>query len=261
MAAVSAINDIVAGALRWRLWSRLGWYDLRSRYRRSHMGLIWIALTTGIFVGSLGTLYSILFGRDPAAYIPHLALGFITWTLLSSVVTSGCRAFIQSQRFILEIYIPLSTFILKTVWQHVIIFGYQLSVFVAVAIIFDLRVGLTALLFIPGFALILLNAVWVALLMGIFATRFRDLAEIATSVLRIVFFMTPIIWMPDMIGIRAEFLELNPFYHFIELVRSPLLNVVPKATHWLVAVAALAIGWPITIAVFKRLRNRIPFWL
>ena len=53
----------------------------------------------------------------------------------------------------------------------------------------------------------------------------------------------------------------NPFYHFIELVRAPLLGQLPTATNYLVALG-ISFGLAlVAIILFKRYRNRIPYWI
>ena len=43
--------------------------------------------------------------------------------------------------------------------------------------------------------LLVLNGAWVALAAGIVATRFRDLTPITQSIVQLMFFMTPIVWI------------------------------------------------------------------
>ena len=256
-----AKTDLVDGLMRWHLWSLLGWHDVQRRYRRSVFGPLWTTLSIAIFVAALGMLYAKLFNRSPETYIPHLTLGFLTWTLLGNVIGGGCSAFVAAERYIKEASVPLSTFVYRMLYQNVIIFLYQSLVYVVVAIIFGIDPGAHALLALLGFCLILVNAGWVGLLLGVLATRFRDIPEIVNNVVRIAFFLTPILWMPDMVGRRTEFLDLNPFYHFIELIRAPLLGNDPQDLAWGVALAAALLGWIATFLLYARFRNRIVYWL
>ena len=78
-----ALRDIYGGLANWRLWTALGWYDVRRRYRRSVFGPLWSTLSLAIAVAAIGTIYSKLFNRPPEIYLPHLSLGFLTWILCS----------------------------------------------------------------------------------------------------------------------------------------------------------------------------------
>jgi ABC-type polysaccharide/polyol phosphate export permease len=181
---------------------------------------------------------------------------------LAGVIGGSCNAFVASERYIKEIRVPLSAFVYRVIWQHVIMLCYQSLVFVVVAVIFDIRLGPLALLAAVGFALFLVNAVWVGLFMGVLATRYRDIPEIVNNIIRIVFFVTPILWMPEMAGEgRSMLLDFNPFYHFIELIRAPLLGGAPHPGAWIVALGTAAVGWPLALLLFARARGRIAYWL
>ena len=52
------------------LWGRLGWQDIRRRYRRSTLGPFWITISMGMLVGILGMLYGGLFKVEAADYVP-----------------------------------------------------------------------------------------------------------------------------------------------------------------------------------------------
>lgn len=257
----AAREDLLNGLAGWQLWTLLGWQDIQRRYRRSVFGPLWTTLSMAIFVAALGILYAKLFNLRAEIYVPHLTLGFLAWIFMASVISGGCNAFVAAERYIKEIRVPLSTFVYQVVWQNAIMLFYQSLVYAGVALIFDIRPGLTGLFAIAGLGLILLNAVWVALFVGIVATRYRDIPEIIENVIRIIFFMTPILWMRDMVGVRTELFEFNPFYHFIELLRAPLLGNAPEVLSWLVAVGFAAVGWPLTFLLFARLKGRVAYWL
>ena len=81
------------------------------------------------------------------------------------------------------------------------------------------------MLFPLGLLLIGLNAVWVGLLLGLLCARFRDIPPMITNLVQVALFLTPIMWKKEMLG-RYEWThaDLNPFHHFIEIVRAPLLG-------------------------------------
>ena len=256
-----AVRDLVAGLRKWRLWGLMGWQDIRLRYRRSALGPFWLTLSMGVLVGTLGFLYSTLFKTDVADYLPFLALGFLAWGLISGIITDGCTAFINSERFIKQIKLPFSTFVYQMIWRNFIIFAHNFAVYIVVAIVFGIWAGSAALLLIPGILLIAATAVWIGLLFGMICARFRDVPQIVASVLQIAFFLTPIIWKPELLENRIVFVQINPFFHFVELVRAPLLGQAPTALTWVVALGVTVGGWLVTFLFFRRFRNRIPYWV
>ena len=257
-----AVFDLVEGVRMRRLWGRLAWQDIRGRYRRSTLGPFWITISMGIMVGVLGVLYGGLFRMDTSIYVPRLTLGFVIWALISGLISDGCTAFISARDIIKQTRVPLSVHVYRMVWRNLIIFFHNAVIFAVVAALLSIRPGWTGLLAVPGMALLCLNGVWVGLLLGAFAARFRDVTPIIESIVRIAFFVTPIIWTPAQLPERVVLpMSLNPFYHVLEVVRAPLLGEVPSLISWLAVLGVTVAGGLVTFVIYVRYRWRIAYWI
>ncbi len=260
--AAEALRDIAAGARASELWGLLGWQDIRQRYRRSTLGPFWLTISMGVLVAGLGILYAGLFKAETAEYLPFVAVGFIVWGLISGAINDGCMAFIGAESIVRQIGLPLSIHVYRVVWRNAIILAHNAVIYAAVAVIFALRPGWAGLLALPGLAFICLNAVWAALLIGLVSARFRDVPQIVASIVQMAFFLTPIIWMPEHLPDRAVIaLEINPFYHFMEIVRAPLLGRLPALDSWLAVFGMTVAGGLLTWLVYARYRWRIVYWV
>ena len=255
-----ALQDVVEGACAFRLWGMLGWQDIRQRYRRSTLGPFWLTISMGALVGGLGVLYAGLFRIDVADYLPFVAAGLIIWGLLSGLITEGCAAFIGAEGIIKQVNLPLSVHVYRVVWRNLIVFAHNVAIYVAAAVIFSIQPGWTGLLVLPGLALLCLNGVWMGLLLGLVSARFRDVPQIVASVVQVAFFLTPIIWKPELLPDRAFVLDLNPFFHLVELVRAPSLGQAPGLVSWLAAAGITLGGWLVTLLMYRRYRWRIAYW-
>ena len=256
-----ALLDVVQGARAVHLWGALGWQDIRQRYRRSKLGPFWLTISMGVLVAALGVLYAGLFDVEVAAYLPYIAIGFVVWGLISGLITDGCAAFINAESIVKQVNLPLSVHVYRVVWRTVIIFGHNAVIFVVVALLFSIRPGWAGLLAFPGLALLCLNGVWVTLLLGLVSARYRDVPQIVASFVQVTFFLTPIIWQPELLPGRALVLHLNPFYHFVDLVRGPALGRAPEMLSWLAAAGITVVGWLATLLLYCRYRRRIAYWL
>ncbi|MFI5400288.1 MAG: ABC transporter permease [SAR324 cluster bacterium] len=256
-----AALDIVAGLFAWRLWWTMAWNDTKMRYRRSVLGPFWLTISMAISVGMLGFLYAKLFKIESQTYVPSLTLGLLAWGYVQGVVTDGCTSFMLSENFIKQIRLPFSTFIYRIICRNVIILGHNAIVYLVVAVVYRIVPTWNTLLLIPGFGLVLLTSVWVGLLLGMVCTRFRDFPQLVTSLLQVLFFVTPIMWVPEQLGQRAYFVQFNPGYHVVELIRAPLLGNAPREITWLYLAAMTAAGGLVTFFMFRHYRNRISFWL
>ena len=259
--AALALQDIIGGACAFRLWGMLGWQDIRLRYRRSTFGPFWLTMSMGALVGGLGLLYANLFKVDVADYLPFIAAGFVLWGLLSDLINEGCTVFIDAEGIIKQVNLPLSVHVYHMAWRNLVIFGHNAIVFIVAAVLFSIQPGWAGLLFLPGFALLCLNGVWIGLLLGLVSARFRDVPQIVGSVMRIAFFLTPIIWKPELVPDRAYLLDLNPFFHFMELVRAPVLGQTPGLVSWLAVLGITLGGWLATLLTYRLYRWRIAYWI
>jgi ABC-2 type transport system permease protein/lipopolysaccharide transport system permease protein len=76
-----------------------------------------------------------------------------------------------------------------------------------------------------------------------------------------MFFMTPIIWKPDMLPGRALILHLNPFYYLVEVIRAPLLGHVPDARVWIGVLLITVAGWGVALLFYTVYRWRLAYWV
>ena len=241
----------------------LGWHDIRGRYRRSAIGPFWLTISMGVMIASIGIVFGQIFNTPMDEYLPFLTAGIILWAFITGTINEGCTGFIVAERMIKQLPIPLFIHILRVLWRNLLILAHNILILPLVLLVMGKGIGLEALLVIPGLLLVALCLSWLALLFAMLCARYPDLAQIVASVLQVAFYLTPIIWNPSLLPNRvgATFLQFNPFYHLLELIRAPLLGVVPSLTSWLTVLVFAVVGWSFTLLVFSRLRHRVVYWL
>ena len=262
MKQYSGVTDIVEGLFSWRMAVRLGWMDIVRRYRRTRIGPFWGTLSVAAFIGTMGFLYAGIFGQDPTEYMPYLSSGFAVWIPLASYVSESSGAFLSAQGVITQSSIPFTVFVWQGVIRNIIVFFHNIQVFLFIAIVFAVEVNLNTLLIIPGLILLFINAGWVGTLVSLLCTRFRDLQQLVATVMQMLFFLTPIFWTPGQAGrVRTVFVDMNPVYHFIDIVRSPMLGKAPAPLTWYVVLGLTVVGWVATAIIYDRYRRRIVLWM
>jgi lipopolysaccharide transport system permease protein len=254
-------RDLLSALKAWPLWTMLGWNDIRQRYRRSTLGPFWITLSMAVFIGVLGLIYSRIFHVNVEVYLPFLTAGYVTWGFISQVINESCMAFQENERIIKQIRLPYGLYVLRTVWRNFIVFLHTIAIFVPVALLFQVPAGFADFLVIPGVILLLANLSWIGLMLAILATRYRDMQQMVVTVTQILMFATPIMWQASQLGGSYWIAEINPLYHFIELVRAPLLGNEPSLLSWSVAITALVVGWSLALILLNRAANRVVFWV
>lgn len=256
-----ALEDFAQGLGRWRLPFALARLDIRNRYRGSVLGPFWLTLSTAVMLVSLGFLYSQLFRLELREYLPFLAVSLILWNIVSTMVNEGSNSLTEQEGVIRQMPQPYSVHALRCVMRNAIVAGHNLPLIVLVFLACGWWPGLVAIWALPGLLLFVLNALAAAVLFGMLSARFRDIGPIVASVMQIAFFVSPIIWKPELLGERAKWLVFNPFFAVMETVRGPLVEGGVSPLIWVAALFYSAILWAGAAVLFVRFRARIAFWV
>jgi ABC-2 type transport system permease protein/lipopolysaccharide transport system permease protein len=256
-----AVKDIVDGIMLWQLWGRLGWNDIAQRYRRSLLGPLWLTASMGVMVIALGVIYSRIFKMTLTDFIPFLTVGLIVWSFVSTLLIEGCSLFIGSESHIKQIRLPYSVYVYRFMWGKVIVLAHNFVIYVGVLIYFKIWPGSAGVWAIPGFLLLAFNGALTAVYLGMVSARFRDIPQIVASVTQIIFFITPIMWKPELLGSHSILMELNPFYHLTEIVRAPLLGGYAPFESYSAAIFITAVNCAFAFLFFVRFRARISYWV
>ncbi|KND60688.1 O-antigen export system permease protein RfbD [Candidatus Burkholderia verschuerenii] len=254
-------EDLENSLASWRLWTLLGWLEVRQRYARSRVGPFWLTISMGVMIGSIGVVYGTLFGMKMGEYLPFLAISLVLWTSFSSTVQEGSIAYIASGTYIRQAATPKLIYILQVVWRNLVILAHNFVIVVVLLGVFGIKNWEVLPLFVPALVVYMLNAMWIAMMAGLLSARFRDLPQITAALLQVAFYVTPIIYRPDSLTRFSFIVEWNPLAHLIELVRAPLTGMAPSAITWEVTVGMAVVGWALALTMTGRYLKRIPYWV
>ncbi|WP_439271210.1 ABC transporter permease [Pseudochrobactrum sp. HB0163] len=257
----TGLTDLLNSLAHFRLWLMLGWLEIRQRYVRSRIGPFWMTISMGVMITSLGVVYGNLFGAELRDYLPALAVGFVFWGFISGTISEGCNSYVAAGAYLKQVPLNRAVFCLQTLWRNLIIFAHNAVIILIVLIYFGYDFYSEIYLFIPGFLLLLWNLLWISTLLATICARYRDLHQIVASILQVFFYITPILFKRNMLEQYPLLIELNPFAHFLEIVRSPLLGQPVPALSWIFSLSAAIIGTLICLWFHGRYRARIPYWV
>ena len=253
--------DLKQGLKKRVMWQALGLQDIKQRYRRSVLGPFWFTLSTAVMVGVLGFLYAELFHQSVADYLPYVAIGLVVWLFFSSLMNEACYVFIEGERLIKQTRLPLTLYVSRMVWRNCLIFFHN-AVIILLLCWFLPNPLSWALLTIPfAVAVLAMNGVWMGVVLGVLCTRFRDLPPIVASIVQVGFFVTPIMWKAEILTNRAYFVQANPFYHYIHLIREPLLTGHVPLQSWFLVGSFTVLGYLVALFVLTNYRHRVAFWV
>ncbi|WP_426010553.1 ABC transporter permease [Caulobacter sp. DWR2-3-1b2] len=258
---LAAADEFAAIFTRWRVWFLMANQDISLRYRRSLLGPFWISLAMASLIIGLGLLYSQIFHQPFKEYVSFIAAGLVAWTLLSGLLLESCNVVMESDSHLRALPLPLSLFAARMVFRNLIIFGHNLLVVVLMLFIFQHRISPLIVLALPGLAIMLLFGFGVALILGPLSARFRDIPQVMASFVQLAFFLTPIFWRASQLKASNPVVVLNPLFHFVELIRQPLLGHVPTLLNWGVALAVTAVSLALALVVQAYTRRKLFLWL
>lgn len=263
----TAWQDLAGGFAQHELWLQLGWQDIKQRYKRSVLGPLWITIATGVMALALGLLYSVLFAIPLENFLPHVTVGLIMWGFISGCIREGADVFAANEGLIKQLPSALSVHVYRLVWRQLLFLLHNLVIWVLLMLIFPRHLGWNLLLAIPAFALLIINGVCVAMFFGIVSTRYRDIAPLLESLTQLLFYVTPIVWMTDTLqdnastASRARLAELNPLYHYMEVIRAPLIGAPLPGRHWIVVGVCTLVMLFLALLAMRQWRSRVSYWV
>lgn len=254
--------DIWGAMVAWRFWCFMGWNDVAKQYRRTFLGPVWITLHTAVFIIAFGLIGAQLFKYSAEWYLPYFCAGHVLFGYFSALINEGCLTYSGSDAFLKQTPYPKMAFVFRTVFRCSILMLHS-AVIVLAVLWWAGRLGTVqwgALL--GAIALTLLAASFVVAILGGLAARFRDVTVALGSLMQVSFFVTPVLWVPDQLTERAQWVvRLNPLALFLDLTRSPLMGEVPSLQTWGASVGVVLLLGLIFFWQYVAIRRRIVYWL
>jgi len=254
-------NDFIGTAANFQLALSLAMHDIAARYRGSILGPWWITLTMGALILGIGFNYAAIFRTSPKDLLPYVAVGIVMWNFISGCISEGGESFVNGGAMLRQSALPLPLFIVRSFIRNVVNLGHHVVIIVLVLLYVGHFPGMGLIWATLGFVLTSINLAWVMLLVAFFATRFRDVPQIISAVLQILFFLSPIFWRVADTTANSPFVRFNPVFYAIESIRLPILEGgVPVGSYVGLSVAGL-LGWIVAIAMYNQTRRRVIHYL
>lgn len=246
-----------------RAWWYSAWLRTLARFSRTHLGSIWLGLSNLLSVALLSVVYgAVLDVPNPFAYAIYLGLGLTIWTLLSQSVTSGCLLLTVRRDHLVNNPFPAVFYCLEE-WAFQMQTFMQAFLFVLLALAFiDSSILANAALnmWLPLLNLFLF-CLWAIMIMALFGARFKDVGQLVPILLQLLFLLSPILYTPERISKVAFLADFNLLYRVLSPLRMAVIDGYVSIPGQLVSLLVNSGILLIMLAVFKRLRYRLPLWV
>jgi len=202
-------------------------YDLNTRYQRSVLGIGWSLLQPIGMTIVLCMVFHRLFAVDIREFGPFLLAGLAFWGFFTGAVLQGCQCFFGAEAYMRQYPAPPAIYPLRVTLGAMFHLLMAMGVvLVLTAVMIGLPGVLPLLTLIPTLMLLLVFGWSVATLAALANTHFPDAQHLTEVCLQAMFYLTPIIYPPEILKARGLdwVINYNPIASLLELVRRPILK-------------------------------------
>lgn len=260
----NVLNDFKTALLKINVACIFAWYDIKLRYRRTKLGLMWISITVLIESLMLSLIFGNLFHQSFISYYPYIFSGRVVWQLIANILNESILAIPSAKNYILNHNISPLIFIIRVCIRNLLIFLHSsLFVILICSINNHSYWNYLNLFLVPVVAILIIVIIFpFALILALTGTRFRDIIFLMPYCMQILFYLTPIVWkVSDLSNKHAYYLSFNPISPLLEFMRSIFLNdalLFDSLTPMLgISVAA----WLVAILIYSASRRKLCYWI
>jgi len=235
--------------------------DLQIRYAGTWLGYFWTLLDPLAMSAIYWFVFSYIVGAKSLGeqpYILFLLTGILSWTWFNGAVTDSARSLVVESKMVRSIAIPRYLWVIKSIGAKGTEFLFALPILILITIIFQAKIS-AALLFIPlAFVVQFLLLSGIGLILAPLTVLARDTTNILRILLRMMFYLTPIIYGVSDIPERFQTIAyLNPMTGIISMYRAGFWNDPNLVTPIVFSVIISLIIFVTGVIFFKKVERSV----
>lgn len=240
---------------RKNFWLSLSGIELRGRFRRTNLGVLWCLVHPLMFALILSLVFHFIFQQDFFSYSVYVYSGIVLWTWFGESVILGANAIMHCQSFMRQCRLPAAIYPLKSFLVATATFLLGMTGVLAWCLAIGFPLGWGLLILPINFAFLAICLLPLSIASSVLGTLYRDFTQAVQVLLQALWFVTPVFL--DKSAFLRPYLSnwdmLNPVSNMLELIRKPLMdNSAPFLQNYAVT---LVFGLAIAIAATVLLRN------
>lgn len=236
--------------------------EVQSRYIGSIGGMLWAIINPLMVILVYWFVFSLGFKVKPASGIPFIVVflcGFIPWSMFSEALINSTGSIRSNAQLVTKTVFPTEILPIVNITASLITHLVMLAVFIIVLIFNKIPFSFYNLQIIYYlFALVILSLGfgWFFAAINVF---YKDVGQALGVVMNVWFWFTPIVWLPDMIPGKYQYiLKLNPMFYIVDGYKSSFIyyssiwhNPAECIYFWVISIPVLIIG----ADTFKKLKS------
>lgn len=237
--------------------------DIKTKYRRSVLGVLWSVLNPLLMMLVLTAVFSkIIRVEVEGGFALFYLTGYIIFNFISESSNFSLTSMINAGGLIKKVYIPKYLFPLEKTIFSLVNMLFSLIAFVLVFGIFlatdKVDIHATMLLFFIPMIYIFVFAFGLNLILSTLNVFFRDVGHLWGVFVTVWMYATPIIYP---ISIVPEWLQsiirFNPLYHYVTYFRNVMIyGTIPSLTDNLICIGFSLIFLLVGVTVFRKNQDK-----
>lgn len=235
--------------------------DVRVRYKQATLGIGWAVIQPIAMAAILYLFFGRLMGLDakvaPVPYLVFVLAGVLPWTLFESAVTAASGSVVANAAIVRKVYFPRLIVPLSAAGAPLVDYAIGLVVLLIAMLVLGSGWSWQLMLLPLMIASVLIAVLGIGVLLASLTVSYRDFRHLVPFMLRLLFFMTPVIYPVTLLPNGVQWLmALNPVGGTISAFRAAVLGTPIDYAAWgvstLIGFAALVLG----VACFQRAERR-----
>lgn len=199
--------------------------DIKIKYRKSVLGVLWTLLNPLLMMIVLSVVFSNLFKFDIDNFPLYLLSGQIIFNFYNDSTSSAMSAIIGNAALIKKVYVPKYLFVISRVFSSFINLMASFTALMLVMVATRAELHWTVILSLVPLALLMVLSLGIGLILAALTVKFRDIMHLYSVFTTVLMYLTPVIYP---MSILPEWLEkivlLNPLTNILMMFRDVMIN-------------------------------------
>ena len=236
------------------LLSELVARDIKIKYRRSVLGVLWTLLNPLCMMIILSIVFSSIFKFDVENFPLYVLSGQVIFNFFNDSTTSSMSAIISSASLIKKVYVPKYLFVLSRVMSSFINLMASFTALLLVMVATRAELHWTVFLSVIPLAMVVLFSFGVGMFLAAITVRFRDVIHLYSVFTTGLLYLTPVIYpmaaLPDVV---KTIVMINPLTNYLLMFRDVMFNnTLPSIFSVLLGIAEAALALALGLYVFYK---------
>lgn len=228
--------------------------DIKTKYRKSVLGVLWTLLNPLFMMIILSVVFSNLFKFNIEYFPLYLLSGQVVFNFFSDSTTTSMSAIINNASLIKKVYIPKYLFVLSRIFSCFINLLASYCALIIVMVVLRVELQYTTFLMIVPILFLALFSSGVGLILSAVAVKFRDIIHLYSVFITALMYLTPVIYPLSLlpVGIK-QIVLLNPITNILTMFRDVMLyGTIPSVSSILIAAGESVCVMGIGVWVFYK---------